>query len=240
MDYQELKKLLQSDIPLTKQKARAIIALWQKTPKFYYNFLQQKNAAQRLEAYIGVGEGDDANHLFMPIKSTVPAPKIAEKFFCLEDYNITEGFISVVNLLSLERKNLGEICAWPYMQNNCMRYLNVQTVKNIIANWHYLFDFAEDTKGYRFNNLYQQMEEPFWQDLLAANSVNIFGWSERADQYDLRQAFRHFLMAEHCMNLGLSLEAFGRKFYIQYRLDVTKLLYEGIRQQLRKNHVYES
>ena len=240
MNYQEMKEMLQSNIPLTKQNARAIIKLWQKTPKFYYNFLQQKNAAQRLGSYIGVGDGDDANHLFMPLKSSVPAPKIAEKFFCLEDYDITESFISVISQLSIEKKNIAEICAWPYMQNNCMKYLKVKTVQNIIANWHFLFDFAEDKKGYAFNSLYQLMDIPLWQDLLAANSVNVFGWVEQAVHYDLQQVFRHFLMAEHCMNSGLSLEAIGRKFYIQYRLDVTRLLQEGSRQQLRKNQVYEN
>ena len=231
MEYKELKHLLLSKKTLTIEEAEKIICLWSETPGTYSNFMRNKNASIMLQVYNGVSDENNPKHEFEPIKVLVPSAPVAEKFFQLENEKITESFLTVITQLSKEKEQIIETCAFPYMEERCMKHLNVETIKKIIRGWNYLFDFTTDKDGNLFNMLYQKLPEPFWQELFSVNSVNVFGWANYLLEHKDRHEFiRRLIMASHYMGPYFNLEAFGRKYYINYMLDINKSVRETIEQ----------
>jgi len=226
MDYKTSKELLLDTKALTEQQAEAILSLWENNPRAYYDFLRNENASEQLKIYLGVSDDDVLNHEFLPIKKQVPSVSIAEKFFALDDEDIIDHFIKVLNKLSVKDKDNEEFYAWPYMTSKCMSHMAVANILSLISDWRYVFNFEEDERGTVFDGVYRRLGSDFLQDVFAANSFNVLGWIHFSYKYPQDQFVKHILMSQHCLATGIGMEVVNRKFYICYRLDIAKSMYE--------------
>lgn len=221
MEYKKLKEQLLYQRVLTKEQAEEILAYWRKEPQKYSAFLRNSGMSEPLRAYAGVNEEDDKGHYFIPIQVKVPSLEIAEKFFKTNDDEVIIDFLTLVNNLSAE--NLDKICAWPFLSMVCIQHLDRQILKGIISDGRYVFDFQNDRRGELFDKIYKMMADDFHRRIFAANSFNVFGWLHQIHKYQIEQVGRYFLLAEHATGPDSEIEAFARKIYINYSIDVENL-----------------
>ncbi|MBP5698326.1 MAG: hypothetical protein J6W96_02215 [Alphaproteobacteria bacterium] len=219
MDSKTAQELLLKKEVISKRQATQILSLWGKNPQAYHTFLRNKEVSQPVRVYKGLSP-DQSEHQFVPVQSQVPNEVIAEKFFKLDDDDIIEKFISVIVKLSVSKLSRFNICAWPYLNYQCLKHTSIEVLISLMCSGNFVFDFSHDFRGELFDSLYRRQNSDLYRDILAANSFNILNWQRQANKYPLREATIRILMAEHFIESDPKYEPLNRKFYIHYRLDV--------------------
>ena len=235
MDYKTSKELLLFPKELKEKEAEEILNMWQGNPRAYHDLLRNQGAAERLKAYVGV-DREELMHEFIPINTVVPAISIAEKFFSLRDDDISEGLLSLVDYLSIDGVK-DNVCAWPYLTISCVKHLSKETLEKVINNPYYVFDFSNDSRGDLFDTMFQSFSNVYMREMLAANSFNIMGWTNKAYKYSQQEFAKYLIMSEHYINEGIGEEAFFRKLYIRYRTDIN-LFKQKLDEELLKKQGY--
>lgn len=180
MDYKKSKELLLQAKVLVLEDARLILDLWQDTPGSYYDLLSVPDASVFLEKYAGFNKMT-ALHEFVPVERRVPSPRIAAKFFACHDEEISLRFIRITTETAFRNMAENEVCAWPYMTELCVDCLSLEIIRWLIADKHYIFNFACDTQGKLYDIMYKKVDTELGEESdLALNSMNSAAWAEKA------------------------------------------------------------
>ena len=222
MDYKETRELLLHAEALSIKQAKAILDLWDKNPRTYSDFLRNRGSFTFLSTYVGVGK--DNKHGFIQTTKRVPSPEIAEKFFRLEEDNISVRLIDIITDNVCRQDADISICAFPYLNKECVQYMSREFILEMFLNALFIFNFEEDTTGSIFEMMYQRVGGEQEKELLAVNSFNIDGWV--VPRKDPRKTAKMFLMSEHFTQRCIGEEAGFRKLFLRYIYDIQ----EGMRQ----------
>lgn len=221
MDYKTSCALLLQSEAITENQAEEILKMWAEKPRSYHDFLKKPGTSQPLRSYLGVVT-EAIKQEFIDLKTNVPTASVAQKFFSLDDEDISKTFINTINNLSFDGvKN--EICAWPYLTESCMSHLSDDIIMDIVVGPEYVFDFSQDRRGNLFDSLYKRMQNTYSRELFAANSFNALGWINKATRHPEEEVLKYLTMSSHFLNVGIGPEAILRKFYIRYRHDISRI-----------------
>ena len=173
MTYKEMKKLLfDENAKLTSNQAEEILNLLSDTPRAFSQLLKADDERIPLMRYKGFNE-ILSKHEFEASDTYVFSPKIAKKFFELNDDDISIDFINILTFHSF--KSLGEalVFAWPYSKD-LADYLSLGVVKTLISSKFFCFDFEFDASGTTFEKFVLKVQDDsFYKEMLAINSFNI-------------------------------------------------------------------
>ncbi len=222
MDYKKLKELLlDNSAALTVENAGEILDLWENTPRTFYDFLRNAGAFVFLESYVGYNEENEA-HDFMATQQRVPSPAVAAKFFRLEDDDLNIRFTEIVSDLAFKSDKEGAICAWPYLNKENVCLMSREFILELFITPYYVFDFSADEKGALFDFMRRRMHNEQEEELLAANSFNIIGWTAGGNSCrdNMKKLSKFYFLSSHAFNAGIGEEASFRKLFLRYIYDV--------------------
>ncbi len=228
MDYKELKELLLHAEALSVKQVKTILDFFEKNPRSYNDFIRNRGCFTFLSMYAGIDK--EGIHGFIPTTKRVLSPQIAEKFFRLEDDNINIRLIDIITENVCRHDAYISVCSFPYLNKNCVQYMNREFILEMFINPVFIFNFEEDTTGSIFEMMYKTVGGEQERELLAVNSFNIEGWAEQHCE-NVKTA-KIFLMAEHFTQHGVNAEASFRKLFLRYIFDVQRGI-QMIEQQMK-------
>ncbi len=217
-----VKALLSQSEPLTLEQAVSILQSWQLNPLGYYQLLVEPNMSVPLKMYDVYSPPANA-HLFGETNKIILAPKVARKFFELENNDVVVILLATLKSLTfdLELENVEEddeetsemmlvgvedigVYAWPYFTADIVQHLSPEVIMWIILDERYVFNCEDDGLGTVYNTLYTKLfEHGECCDALAANSFNLHGWLQQ-DDVDVNTRARHYCFANYALNDGSS------------------------------------
>ena len=182
--------------------------------------------------------------MFEHTKVKVLAPSIAKKFLQINYSCIGVNFLETISDLSFNNEDEKcDIYAWPYLDETFTCVTSYNLVQEIIQNFHFVFNFKEDTSGRMFANLLGNfVNNPADSALFAASSFNISMFIRPEDvrsSMSLHDALSVYAFSEHHFE-WMEATDYGlfRKMFIAYVSSVRAFKREFIRDLEKEKGIY--
>jgi hypothetical protein len=212
MKYSEMSELLlSSDKVLTKEIAETILDVWRASPDWYRRFVKENGIP--LRAYAGSSDAR-TEHLFEETQIMVPSSKTADKFFAVNDVDLTIFFVKLIDILTFFDMEDPGIYAWPYMDVECLVDLPIEALQWVVRDGFFVFDFAEDTDGTKFEVLLQSLDKGE-RDMFVLSSFNITAWIQKFGTNN-SESYRYWLISNYATRPKNSFDAELKKMMIQF------------------------
>jgi hypothetical protein len=213
MKYGEMSEMLLSrDKALTKETAETILDVWRASPDWYKRFVKENGTP--LRAYAG-SDSQRTEHLFEETKIMVPPSRTADKFFAIKDDELAIYFIETLDILTFFDIKEPGVYAWPYMEEECLVDLPTEALQWVVRDGFFIFDFAKDTDGTKFEFLLQSLDKGE-RDMFVLSSYNITAWVHKFGTLNNPESYRYFLMSNYATQPENSFDAELRKMMIQF------------------------